>query len=106
MAIIGNLISRSLRIRKKFTFKLGTPRQYQLQVLHRLLEKAKETEFGRHYQYQEILDSPNFVGQYREKVPVHNYTKMHKEWWYRCLEGEPNVSWPEKIKYLDRPSGV
>jgi len=106
MAIIGNLISRSLRIRKKFTVKLGTPRQYQLQVLHRLLEKAKHTQFGRHYKFQEILDSPNFMTQYRARIPVHNYNKMHAEWWYKCLEGVENVSWPEKIKYFALSSGT
>ena len=106
MAIIGNLISRSLRIRKKFTVKLGTPRQYQLQVLHRLLEKAKHTQFGRHYKFQEILDSPNFMTQYRARIPVHNYNKMHAEWWYKCLEGAENVSWPEKIKYFALSSGT
>jgi hypothetical protein len=106
MAIIGNLISRSLRIRKKFTVKLGTPRQYQLQVLHRLLEKAKNTQFGRHYKFQEILDSPNFMTQYRSRIPVHNYNKMHSEWWYKCLEGADNVSWPEKIKYFALSSGT
>jgi len=106
MAIIGNLISRSLRIRKKFTVKLGTPRQYQLQVLHRLLEKAKHTQFGRHYKFQEILDSPNFMAQYKARVPVHNYNKMNAEWWYKALEGEDNVSWPEKVKYFALSSGT
>ncbi|SEK96174.1 GH3 auxin-responsive promoter [Chitinophaga rupis] len=106
MAIIGNLISRSLRIRKKFTVKLGTPRQYQLQVLHRLLEKAKNTQFGRHYKFQEILDSPNFMAQYKTRVPVHNYNKMNAEWWYKALEGEDNVSWPEKVKYFALSSGT
>jgi hypothetical protein len=106
MAIIGNLISRSLRIRKKFTVKLGTPRQYQLQVLRRLLEKAKHTQFGRHYKFQEILDSPSLMNQYRARIPVHNYNKMHREWWYKCLEGVENVSWPEKIKYFALSSGT
>ena len=106
MAIIGNLISRSLRIRKQFTFKLGTPRQYQLQVLRRLVEKAKHTQFGEYYGYEQILNSPNWVSQFRQKVPVHNYNKMHSEWWYKCQEGVANVSWPEKIKYFALSSGT
>lgn len=106
MAIIGNLISRSLRIRKQFTFKLGTPRQYQLQVLRRLMEKAKHTQFGEHYAYEKVLNSPNWVSRFRQQVPVHNYNKMHQEWWYKCLEGVPNVSWPEKVKYFALSSGT
>lgn len=106
MAIIGSLISRSLRIRKQFTFKLGTPRQYQLQVLRRLMEKAKHTQFGAHYGYEQMLNSPNWVSQFRQKVPVHNYNKMHAEWWHKCLDGVANVSWPEKIKYFALSSGT
>lgn len=106
MAIIGSLISRSLRIRKQFSFKLGTPRQYQLQVLRRLLEKAKHTQFGTHYKFEQILDNPTWVSQYRQTVPVHNYNKMHEEWWYKCLDGVANVSWPEKIKYFALSSGT
>lgn len=106
MAIIGNLISRSLRIRKKFSFKLGTPRQYQLQTLHRLLFKAQDTEFGQHYGFEEILANPQFISQYKERVPVHNYNKMHQEWWHKCLDGQPDVSWPGKVKYFALSSGT
>lgn len=106
MAIFGNLVSRSLRIRKKFTLKTGTPRQYQVQVLHRLLEKAKHTQFGEHYDFQGILSNPQWVSQYRKSIPVHNYNKMHDEWWHKCLEGEGNVSWPEKVKYFALSSGT
>lgn len=106
MAIIGNLISRSLRIRKQFTFKLGTPRQYQMQVLRRLMEKAKHTQFGAHYHFEDILHAPNWVARFRQSVPVHNYNKMHTEWWYKCQEGVANVSWPEKIKYFALSSGT
>lgn len=107
MAIIGNLISRSLRIRKKFSFKLGvTPRQYQLQVLHRLLFKAQDTQFGQHYGFEEILASPQFINLYKERVPVHNYNKMHQEWWHKCLDGQPDVAWPGKVKYFALSSGT
>ncbi|MCK7558187.1 GH3 auxin-responsive promoter family protein [Chitinophaga sedimenti] len=77
-----------------------------MQTLHRLLEKAKHTQFGEHYRFRDILDSPNWVAQYRGRIPVHNYNKMHAEWWHKCLEGEPNVSWPEKIKYFALSSGT
>lgn len=106
MPIIGNLISRSLRIRRQFTFQLGTPRAYQYQVLHRLLERAKYTAFGQHYGFDEILQSPNWLALYRERVPVHNYNKMYADWWHRSLEGERDVTWPGKVRYFALSSGT
>ncbi|GEP94839.1 hypothetical protein CCY01nite_10990 [Chitinophaga cymbidii] len=70
------------------------------------MEKAKHTQFGAHYGYEQMLNSPNWVSQFRQKVPVHNYNKMHAEWWYKCLDGVANVSWPEKIKYFALSSGT
>jgi hypothetical protein len=41
-----------------------------------------------------------------EKVPIHDYNLMHKNWWYRSLNGEPYVCWPGKIKYFALSSGT
>lgn len=106
MPLFGNLVSRTLRIRKQFTFPLGTPRAHQNVVIHRLMEKAKNTEFGRHYRFGELLSYPNWLAKYRETVPVHTYNKMHDEWWYKCLAGQPNVSWPGKVRYFALSSGT
>ena len=106
MAIIGNLISRSLRIRKKFTFPTGTPRTYQVQVAHRLLERAKWTEFGQHYHFEAILSSPQWLLKFQERVPIHNYQKIHEQWWHRCMNGESNITWPGKVRYFALSSGT
>jgi hypothetical protein len=53
-----------------------------------------------------MLNSPDFLTKFRESVPVHDYSSMFKNWWYRSLNGEPWVAWPDKIKYFALTSGT
>lgn len=107
MAILGNIISRSLRLKKKFDLKVATPEQYQYNTLHQLLEKARYTAFGKKYGFSDMLSEElDFMTAFRNNVPVHNYNKMYDQWWYRCLEGEENVTWPGKVKYFALSSGT
>ena len=82
------------------------PVKAQERELKKLLRKAQFTDFGRHYRFTEILLSKNVTEAYRNTVPVFDYNKMHKEWWYRALNGEHNVAWPGKIKYFALSSGT
>lgn len=107
MAILGRLISRSIRLKTKFEVKLASPEQYQRSTLRTLLEKARYTSFGKKYGFSDMLDEEiDFVPAFRKNVPVHNYNKMHEQWWYRCRQGEENVTWPGKIKYFALSSGT
>lgn len=107
MAILGNLISRSIRLRQRFELPVATPQLYQRNTLRNLLEKARYTAFGKHYDFSGMLDEElDFVEAFRERVHVRNYNKMHDEWWYRCHNGEENVTWPGKIKYFALSSGT
>lgn len=107
MAILGNLISRSLRLRKQFDLPVATPEKYQRNTLRQLLEKARYTSFGKKYGFSDMLDEElDFMSAFRKTVPVHNYNKMHEQWWYRCQQGEENVSWPGKVKYFALSSGT
>jgi hypothetical protein len=106
LALLGNLISRSLRIRKQFTIQTGTPRSYQMQVFKRLLSKAKNTQFGKHYDFSSILQQSNAYDEFKKNVPFHNYNQMFNRWWKFCHEGEPNVCWPGKVKYFALSSGT
>ena len=55
MALLGSLISRSLKIRKKFTPPVATGITYQRHTLRQLLEQGQYTAFGKHYGFDEIL---------------------------------------------------
>ena len=106
LALLGNLISRSLRIRKTFTIQTGTPRSYQMQVLTRLLKKAKNTHFGKHYNFSQLLTEDQLYEEYKKRIPFHNYNQMYNRWWKFSYEGERNVAWPGKVKYFALSSGT
>ena len=107
MALLGNLISRSLQVRKQFNLPVATPQTYQRHALRQLLERGQYTAFGKHYGFGDILSKEiDFMKAFRERVPVHTYTDMHDKWWYRCQKGEENVTWPGKVKYFALSSGT
>lgn len=107
MAILGNLIARSLKLRKKFNLPVATPQQYQRHALRQLLERGQYTAFGKHYGFGEILSKEiDFAKVFRERVPLHTYNDMHSAWWHRCQNGEENVTWPGKVKYFALSSGT
>jgi hypothetical protein len=107
MALLGNLIARSLRLRKKFSLRVASPETYQRHTLRQLLERGQYTAFGKHYGFDDILNHElDFIKAFQQRVPVHNYDKMYREWWYRCQLAEENVTWPGKVKYFALSSGT
>lgn len=107
MAILGNLIARSLKLRKKFNLPVASPQTYQRHALRQLLERGQYTAFGKHYGFGDILSKEiDFIKAFRERVPICTYTEMYNDWWHRCQEGEENVTWPGKVKYFALSSGT
>jgi len=107
MALLGNLIARSLKLRKQFKLPVAPPLTYQRHALRQLLERGQYTSFGKHYGFGDILSKEiDFIKAFRESVPVCTYKEMHDNWWYRCQEGEENVTWPGKVKYFALSSGT
>ena len=82
------------------------PRSQQLRVLKRLLKKARFTEFGQKYMFDEILLSRHIGKEFQKIVPVHDYSKIYEQWWKKTLEGVPDVTWPGKIKFYALSSGT
>jgi hypothetical protein len=97
---LPRLISAALRIPP------NDPLHQQNRVLKKLLTKARFTEFGQHYRFDEILLDPNPSKKFQELVPVHDYNKIYNEWWKKTLDGIPDVAWPGKIKYYALSSGT
>jgi hypothetical protein len=97
---LPNSLARALRLPKK------SPRRQQMKVLKKLLKKARFTEFGQEYHFDRIMMSRHLVKSFQENVPVFDYSKIYKEWWYKTLEGKPDICWPGKIKYYALSSGT
>ncbi len=104
MAIIDFKIPA--RISKALGLPKSTPRTMQLRVLKKLLKKARFTEFGQTYRFDEILQAKHLGKKYQECVPTFNYNKIYKDWWYKTLEGVPDVCWPGKVKFYALSSGT
>src|SRR5215467_11266612 len=97
---LPNSLARALRLPKK------SPKRQQLKVLKKLLKKARFTEFGQQYHFDEMLLSKHPEKKFQEIVPIYDYNKIYSDWWYKTLKGKPDVCWPGKIKYYALSSGT
>lgn len=97
---IPKTIARALNI------PVSDPRRQQLRVLKKLLKKARFTEFGQKYYFDDILLSRHPGKKFQQLVPVYNYEKINREWWHKTLDGSPDVCWPGVIKYFALSSGT
>jgi hypothetical protein len=105
MAIIGSLIKGLIDLRDKIVSE-PEPEEAQLDVLKDLLNTAKDTAFGKHYKFREILESNDIPAAFAERVPFFDYNKINEEWWHRMHEGEVDVTWPGKPPYFALSSGT
>ncbi|HEY8388154.1 MAG TPA: GH3 auxin-responsive promoter family protein [Parasegetibacter sp.] len=83
-----------------------TFRRQQVNVLKKLLKKARFTDFGQEYQFDEILLEENPEKKFQSLVPLHDYNSIYEKWWHKTLEGKSDVCWPGKIKYYALSSGT
>ena len=93
--------------------KIFLPRQRQLErhnseaetlqrdVLRRLLERAKTTEYGRQHNFANISSYEEFT----RFVPVNSYEEL-KESIDRMRHGERDVLWPGRVKWYAKSSGT
>lgn len=78
----------------------------QRKVLKKLLQKARFTEFGQKYHFDEALMSKDIEKKFQQLVPIHDYNKIYNEWWKKTLDGVPDVTWPGKIEFYALSSGT
>jgi len=99
-----------IKLPKTITKALGlpenNPRRQQLKVLKKLLRKARFTEFGQQYKFDEILMSNHPGKKFQELVPTFNYNSIYQKGWHKTIEGNADICWPGKIKYYALSSGT
>lgn len=104
MALIDIKLPKS--VARALNLPVSSPRRQQLKVLRKMLRKACFTEFGQKYKFDEILLSRHPGNMFQQVVPTYDYNKIFKEWWYKTLEGKPDVCWPGVIKLFALSSGT
>jgi hypothetical protein len=93
-------------IAKALNLPVRDARRQQIEVLKKLLRKARFTQFGQLFKFDEILLSRHPGKKFQQNVPTYEYTKIYNEWWYKTLEGIPDVCWPGVIKFFALSSGT
>lgn len=106
MPVLGSLIKQGLKLSTRVKLRDNSPMREQLRELKKLLRKAEDTAFGKHFRFDEIQQSKNFVRVFQERVPLYTYNTLFDEWWHRCLKEEEDVCWPGHVKYFALSSGT
>ncbi|MDX5319443.1 MAG: GH3 auxin-responsive promoter family protein, partial [Bacteroidota bacterium] len=73
----------------------------QKETLFTLLDQAKNTEFGKAYDFKSISSYEAF----RERVPIGDYESV-KPFIERTMKGEQNLIWPSDIRWFAKSSGT
>ncbi|WP_109098902.1 GH3 auxin-responsive promoter family protein [Aquimarina sp. AU58] len=89
------------RIRKKINKWASNPIKTQEQVFANLIEKAKNTAFGKDHNFQDIKTYSDFT----QNVPIRDYEEL-KSYVNRVVAGENDVLWPGKPLYFAKTSGT
>lgn len=106
MAVLGNIIKVALEL-TDLVIPEASPIESQKDILRQLVEKAADTEFGRHYKFSDLLKEPDLPSAFAQAVPYHDYDAMHQQWWKKQMEeGVADVSWPGKVDYYALSAGT
>lgn len=77
------------------------PHDVQNELFKRLISSAKDTEWGKKYDYSAI-NSPD---EYRRRVPISDYNSL-KPYIERMRKGQQNLLWNTEIKWFAKSSGT
>ena len=80
---------------------LKYPSEVQNELLLDLIDEARDTEFGKQYDFASIKSYEDF----HSRVPVSTYESYH-EMIERSRKGEQNIFWPTNIKWFAKSSGT
>jgi hypothetical protein len=102
MALINSVISWLMKKRiHQIELFMQYPMEVQAEWLRKLLSTARNTEWGRQYDFKSISTDD----QFKNRVPVHDYESM-KGAINRLRQGEQNILWPSEIKWFAKSSGT
>ncbi|MDR6299809.1 GH3 auxin-responsive promoter family protein [Mesonia maritima] len=77
------------------------PVEAQEKVLKNLIETAKNTQFGKDHNFQQIKNAQDFL----KNIPVRDYEDL-KPYIDQVVEGKENILWPGKPLYFAKTSGT
>lgn len=115
MPILGNILKKAVSLRKtldsvneqldKLKLRRNTYTK-QKAVLKSILTTAADTEFGRHYHFQSLIQTKDFVKGFQKIVPLFDYDLIYDRWWHKSVNGKEDICWPGKTQYFALSSGT
>ncbi len=102
MAILNSIVSWLMKKRiHQIELFMKYPMEVQQDWFFRLIESAKNTEWGIQYDFKNIHSYEEF----KSRVPIQNYETL-KPSIDRLMAGEQNILWPSDIKWFAKSSGT
>lgn len=102
MSIINSIFGWFIKKRiHQIDLFMKYPHDVQNEWFERLVQTAKNTEWGKEFGYRDINSMPRF----KEQVPISSYENLEPRI-QRILKGEQNVLWPSEIKMFAKSSGT
>ena len=77
------------------------PIDVQNEVFKKLISTARDTEWGKKYDYKTICS----ISDFQSRVPISSYEDI-KPMIDRLRKGEQNILWPEDINWFAKSSGT
>ena len=106
MPIIGKLIKKTNEISYKRSLNKGKEYYHQVITLVKLLERSKNTKFGKKYNYKTILIEDEVVDDFQYNVPIFEYNEFYELWLKDCIDGKRDIIWPGRIRHYALSSGT
>ncbi|MCP9234933.1 GH3 auxin-responsive promoter family protein [Lewinella sp. JB7] len=106
MAFYGHVIKALIQTKHTLLpHEPNDPATAQEDQLRNLLETAKDTAFGKYYNFARILDAEDIRETYRKEVPIFDYHTMNEEWWKKQRH-DPDITWPGRPGFFALSSGT
>ena len=77
------------------------PSEVQEETLFKLLKTAKNTTYGKTFDFKSISTTNEFIN----RLPIQEYKDV-KPFVERLVKGEQNLLWPSEIKWFAKSSGT
>jgi hypothetical protein len=102
MPLLNSVISWFIRKRiHQIELFMKYPHEVQEEWFEKLVNEARDTEWGKKYDYRSIRTAADF----RNRVPVSDYNDF-KPYIDRLRKGEQNILWSSDVKWFAKSSGT
>ena len=102
MKIYNSIVSWIIKKRiHHIELSINRPHKVQDDLRHYLIHRAKNTEFGKTYDFKSIKNLKDF----RECIPLSSYEDLEPHI-VKMRTGKQNILWPTKVKWFAKSSGT